>query len=88
MRDRLDSETEEKKAARLQRMSANQRHRLATETEEDWRAARLQRMRDRLDCAAALRSTAAALRTTAAALCWSPTVFGVCSAAECTYGPP
>ena len=47
MRDRLASETEEDRAARLQRMSANQRHRLATETEEE-RAARLQRMRDRL----------------------------------------
>ena len=34
------------------------------------------------------RSLAAALRTTTAALCRSPTVFGVCSAAECTYGPP
>ena len=26
--------------------------------------------------------------TTAAAPCWNPTVFGVCSAVECTYGPP
>ena len=43
MRDRLASETEEERAARLQRMSANQveRHRLASETEEE-RAARLQ----------------------------------------------
>ena len=47
MRDRLASETEEERAARLQRMSANQCHRLATETEEE-KAARLQRMRDRL----------------------------------------
>ena len=47
MRDRLASETEEERAARLQRMSANQRHRLASETEEE-RAARLQQMRDRL----------------------------------------
>ena len=43
MRDRLASETEEERAARLQRMSANQRHRLAAETEEE-RAARLQQM--------------------------------------------
>ena len=41
MRDRLASETEEERAARLQWMSANQRHRLATETEEE-REARLQ----------------------------------------------
>ena len=47
MRDRLASETEEEREARLQQMSANQRHRLATKTEEE-RAARLQRMRDRL----------------------------------------
>ena len=40
MRDRLASETEEERAARLQRMSANQRHRLAAETEEE-RTARL-----------------------------------------------
>ena len=46
MRDRLASETEEERAATLHRMSANQRHRLATETEE--RAAWLQRMRDRM----------------------------------------
>ena len=39
----MASETEEGRAARLQRMSANQRHRLASETEEE-RAARLQRM--------------------------------------------
>ena len=32
MRDRLASETEEERAARLQRMSANQHHRLAAET--------------------------------------------------------
>ena len=38
--------------------------------------------------AATIRTTAAALCTTAAALCQSPTVFGVCSALECTYGPP
>ena len=38
--------------------------------------------------AASLHTTAAALRTTAAAPCRNPTVFGVCSAAECTYGPP
>ena len=31
MRDRLASETEEERAARLQRMSANQHHRLAAE---------------------------------------------------------
>ena len=41
MRDRLASETEEERAARLQQMSAKQRHRLASETEEE-RAARLQ----------------------------------------------
>ena len=46
MKDRLASETEEERAARLQQMSANQCHRLATETEE--RAVRLQWMRDRL----------------------------------------
>ena len=40
MWDRLASETEEERAARLQRMSANQRHRLAAETEEE-RTARL-----------------------------------------------
>ena len=45
MRDRLASETEEERAARLQRMSANQRHRLATETEEE-REARLQHNRE------------------------------------------
>ena len=43
MRDRLASEIEEERAARLQRMSANQRLRLASETEEE-RAARLQQM--------------------------------------------
>ena len=32
VRDRLTSETEEERAARLQRMSPNQRHRLAAET--------------------------------------------------------
>ena len=32
MRDRLASETEEKKAARLQQMSANQHHSMAAET--------------------------------------------------------
>ena len=47
MTDRLASETEEDRAARLQWMSASQCHRLATETEEE-RAARLQWMRDRL----------------------------------------
>ena len=43
MRDRLASEIEEERAARLQWMSANQRHRFASETEEE-RAARLQQM--------------------------------------------
>ena len=43
MRDRLASETEEERAARLQQMSANQRHRLASKTEEE-RAAKLQQM--------------------------------------------
>ena len=42
MRDRLAFETEEEREARLQQMSANQRHRLASETEEE-RAARLSR---------------------------------------------
>ena len=43
VRDRLASETEEERAARLQRMSANHCQKLASETEEE-RAARLQRM--------------------------------------------
>ena len=42
MRDRLASETEKERAARLRQMSVNKCHRLATETEE--RAARLQQM--------------------------------------------
>ena len=45
MRDRLASETEEERTARLQRMSANQRHRLAAETGSE-REARLQRNRE------------------------------------------
>ena len=55
MRDRLASETEEEKAARLQRVSANQRHRLASETEEE-RAATLQQ-RFSLTLSEALRMT-------------------------------
>ena len=45
MRDRLASETEEERAARLQQMSANQHHRLAAETGSE-REARLQRNRE------------------------------------------
>ena len=41
MRDRLASETEEERAARLQQMSANQHHRMAAETGSE-REARLQ----------------------------------------------
>ena len=42
-RERLDAETAEERAARLQRMSGYQRERLDAETAEE-RAARLQRM--------------------------------------------
>ena len=45
MRDRLASETEEERAARLQQMSASQHHRLAAETGSE-REARLQRNRE------------------------------------------
>ena len=45
VKDRLASETEEERAARLQQMSANQHHRLAAETGSE-REARLQRNRE------------------------------------------
>ena len=50
MRDRSASETEEKRAARLQQMSANQSHRLAAETGSE-REARLHQPH-RTSCAA------------------------------------